>query len=83
VAELANDGTLGLPRRVRRVQVMPGALESAARWAVVRPGEGDGVDAFVLDTDGRVLVGLSGYETVALPGAATAAELAPLEAALR
>ena len=83
VAELAAAGSLGLPRRVRRLQVAPAATETAARWAVVTAGEAGGVDAVVVDGEGRVLVRLSGYETVALPGAATAELLAPLEAALR
>ena len=46
-------------------------------------GEAGGVDAVVVDGEGRVLVRLSGYETIALPGAAAADVLAPLEAALR
>ena len=36
-----------------------------------------------VDADGRVLVRLSGYETVALPGAAGGDLIVPLEAALR
>ena len=67
VAELATAGTLGLPRRVRRLQVAPAATETAARWAVVTTGEAGGVDAVVVDGEGRVLVRLAGYETVALP----------------
>ena len=56
----------------------------SARWAVTTAGEGGGVDAVVVDGEGRVLVRLSGYETVALPGTAAPADvLAPLEAALR
>ncbi len=70
VAELAAAGSLGLPRRVRRLEVAPDATESAARWAVVTTGQTGGVDAVVLDGEGRVLVRLSGYETIALPGAA-------------
>jgi hypothetical protein len=42
-----------------------------------------GVDAVVVGGDGRVLVRLSGYETVALPGTASSDLLGPLEAALR
>ena len=83
VAELAADGSLGLPRRVRRLQVAPGAAEAAARWAVVTAGEAGGVDAVVLDGEGHVLVRLSGYETVALPGAVGTDILGPVEAALR
>ena len=83
VAELAAAGSLGLPRRIRRLQVAPAATEATARWAVVTTGEAGGVDAVVIDGEGRVLVRLAGYETVALPGAARAELLAPLEAALR
>jgi hypothetical protein len=83
VAELAAAGSLGLPRRIRRLQVAPAATEAKARWAVVTTGEAGGVDAVVIDGEGHVLVRLAGYETVALPGAATAELLAPLEAALR
>jgi hypothetical protein len=82
VAELAAAGSLGLPRQVRRVQVAPAATESAARWAVVTTGEAGGVDAVVIDGEGHVLVRLAGYETIALPGAAPAELLAPLESAL-
>ena len=46
-------------------------------------GEAGGVDAVVVDGEGRVLVRLSGYETVALPGAVGADVLEPFEAALR
>jgi hypothetical protein len=83
VAQLATDGALGLPRRVGRLQVASGASEAEARWAVTTAGEGGGVDAVVLDSGGRVLARLSGYETVALPGIAAADVLAPLEVALR
>jgi hypothetical protein len=83
VAELATDGTLGLPLRVRRLQVAPGAAEATGLAAVVTAGEAGGVDAVVVDGQGRVLVRLSGYETVALPGAAPTDALTPLEAMLR
>ena len=49
----------------------------------MKAGETGGTDATVVDGEGRVLVRLSGYETVALPGAAGADLLEPLEAALR
>jgi hypothetical protein len=83
VAELATDGTLGLPHRIRSLDVAQGATESAASLAVVTAGESGGVDATVLDKTGRVLVRLTGYETIALPGAVPADELAPFQAALR
>jgi hypothetical protein len=83
VAELAVDGSLGLPKRFRRLQVAPDASEATARHAVVTAGAAGGVDAIVLDDAGRVLVRLDGYETVGLQGAASADLLAPLEVALR
>jgi hypothetical protein len=83
VVELATDGTLGLPHRVRRVQVAPRAAETAGLVAIVSTGEAGGVDAVVVDGEGRVLVQLSGYEIVALPGAAPTDALTPLEAMLR
>ena len=82
LAELAAVGSLGLPRQVRRLQVAPGISEAAARWAVVTTGEA-GVDAVVLDGEGHVLVRLSGYETIALPGAVGTDIVGPIEAALR
>jgi NADP-dependent 3-hydroxy acid dehydrogenase YdfG len=83
VAELAADGTLGLPRRVRRIQLASAASETTRAWAVVTAGESGGVDAVVVDRAGRVLVRLSGYETIALPGAVPTDVLATLEVALR
>jgi hypothetical protein len=83
VAELAAVGSLGLPRRVRRLQVAPGATEAAGRWAVVTSDDAGGFDAVVIDGQGHVLVRLAGYQTVTFPGAATAEHLAPFEAALR
>ncbi len=83
VAELAVDGSLGLPKRFRRLQVAPDASEATARHAVVTAGAAGGVDAIVLDDAGRILLRLDGYETVGLPGAASADLLVPLEVALR
>jgi NADP-dependent 3-hydroxy acid dehydrogenase YdfG len=83
VAQLATDGTLGLPRRVRRIELAGGAAETSARWAVTSASDGGGVDAVVVDGEGRALVRLSHYETVVLPGAAPSDLVAPLEAALR
>ena len=83
VAQLATDGTLGLPPRVRRIEFADGAAETSARWAVTTAGDGGAVDAVVVDGEGRVLVRVSDYETVVLPGAAPSDLVAPLEAALR
>ncbi len=86
VAAMAANGALGLPRRVRRVEVAADASEGAARRAIVTAGDAgaiDAVDAVVVDSDGRVLVRLTGYETVALPGAGGADLIEPFTAALR
>ena len=83
LAGMAADGELGLPRRVRRLEVAAIAAEARGLRAVTTAAATGGVDAVVVDGDGRVLVRLSGYETVALPGAAAADLLQPLEAALR
>jgi malonyl CoA-acyl carrier protein transacylase/NADP-dependent 3-hydroxy acid dehydrogenase YdfG/acyl carrier protein len=83
VSQLATEGSLGLPRRVHRLQVASAASESAARWAMTTVGDAGGVEAVVVDGEGRVLVRLSGYETVTVPGSLPPDRLAPLEAALR
>jgi Polyketide synthase dehydratase len=83
VAQLAVDGTLGLPSKVRRLEVVSGADETTACWVRTTTRESGAVEAVVVDGDGRVLVRLSGYETVALPGAAGPDLLAPFATALR
>jgi hypothetical protein len=83
VAQLATDHTLGLPQRVRRIEFADGAAETSARWAMTTGGDGGGVDAVVVDGEGRVQVRVSHYETVALPGEAPSDLVAPLVAALR
>jgi hypothetical protein len=51
--------------------------------AVVEPRRtSPGFDAHLLDADGRVLLELSGYHTVELPGGVDRDHLAPLTAAL-
>jgi hypothetical protein len=83
VAQLAADGTLGLPSKVRRLEVASGADDTTACWAGTTTSDSGGVDAVVVDGDGRVLVRLSDYETVPLPGAAGPDLLAPFATALR
>jgi hypothetical protein len=68
-----NAGTLAAPR----IEKGPG------RRAVVAAAGAGGVDAVVVGGDGRVRVRLSGFESVALPGAAGGDLLGLLEAALR
>jgi NADP-dependent 3-hydroxy acid dehydrogenase YdfG len=83
VAELAADGTLGLPAKVRRLEVASAADETTGCWAVTTTSESGPVDAVVVDGGGRVLVRLLDYETVALPGAPGSDLLAPFATALR
>ena len=83
MAELAAVGSLGLPRQVRRLQVAPGVVRDRRSLGGRHHRGGGGVDAVVLDGEGHVLVRLSGYETIALPGAVGTDVVGPVEAALR
>jgi hypothetical protein len=83
VAQLAEDGTLGLPSKVRRLEVASGADDAVQCWAQTTTSDSGGIDAVVVDGEGRVLVRLSDYETIALPGAAGPDVLAPFATALR
>jgi hypothetical protein len=44
--------------------------------------DGDGVDAEVVDSTGRVRVRLEGYRTIELPGGVDEDALAPIRAAM-
>jgi hypothetical protein len=64
-------GRLALPQHVRRVSVLAGAEEAAPPLQAVvgpPPEDGTGVDVDVVAADGRIVVRLEGYRTVALPG---------------
>jgi hypothetical protein len=69
VHELGAAGRMALPTRVDRVTRYAGADDPGELWAVVTPrGDGAGVDAEVVDADGRVRIRLEGYRTIELPG---------------
>ncbi|HEX2415215.1 MAG TPA: polyketide synthase dehydratase domain-containing protein, partial [Thermoleophilaceae bacterium] len=82
VWELGRSGRMALPTHVDRVVPFEGAAENGPMLAVVRPGDGDGVDAEVLDEDGRVRMRLEGYRTVELPGSLDPGALDPIRSAM-
>jgi Polyketide synthase dehydratase len=84
VWELGRLGRMGLPTHVDRVVCFEGADEAGALFAVVHPrdGDGDGVDAEVVDESGTVRVRLEGYRTTALPGGLDPEALDPIRAAM-
>jgi NAD(P)-dependent dehydrogenase (short-subunit alcohol dehydrogenase family) len=69
VWELGTEGKLGLPSRIDRLTVGASGRDPLDRpVAVVMPqAGGDGFDAEVVDSGGRVHVRLQGYRTVAVP----------------
>lgn len=81
-------GRLGLPLAIRRLRPTPGAQRAAAAdgrlYAVMQPDGTGGLsfDGHVVDGEGRVVLELTGYRTVELPGGADAEALAPLAAAM-
>jgi NADP-dependent 3-hydroxy acid dehydrogenase YdfG len=83
VLELGTAGRLALPAHVDRVVRYARADEPGKLFAMVtgRP-DGDGVDAEVVDSTGRVRVRLEGYRTVELPGGVDEDVLAPIRAAM-
>jgi hypothetical protein len=74
--DVARRSAFGLPAALRSVRLTGAARPEGVRlYAEVHPGDDGGLDARVVDADGRVHVVLSGYRTVALPSAQTLAEL--------
>jgi len=68
IDELARTGRLGLPASVRALRF--GARREGPPWiAALERREGAGTDATVLDRDGRVIVEIEDYRTIALPDA--------------
>jgi len=82
VWEMGVQGRMGLPLHIDRVSVASLAdLAERRLYAVVTPDPGRGsFDAEVVDTAGNRYVQLSGYRTVALPGAVDAEALKALQA---
>ncbi len=71
VHQLGTTGEMALPARVARIDLGVDPTEhpepSGPLQALVTPGD-DGSDAVVLDADGTVVVALTGYTTIVLPG---------------
>ncbi len=83
VWEIATTGVMALPTHIDRV--VPVAADEASAGsahAVVRPRDGAGVDAVVVDGEGTVLLQLEGYRTIPLPGQLEDQQVAPLRAAM-
>jgi hypothetical protein len=80
--ELGTAGRMGLPTHVDRVTRYGDADASGPLWAVVQPRDG-GVDADVVDAEGRVHLRLEGYRSIALPGTLDEDALAPIRSAMR
>ncbi len=67
VIELGTSGRLALPARVRRIALHAAGDVSGGLVAVTEPAAAGGFEAFVAGADGRVVVEVSGYETVEVP----------------
>jgi hypothetical protein len=83
--EMGAQGRMGLPQHVECVSSLLAApeLTDTRLYAVVTPGPVRGsIDAEVLDLEGNRYLQLSGYRTVAVPGAVDAERLKPLQAAM-
>ncbi|MGZ4173369.1 MAG: SDR family NAD(P)-dependent oxidoreductase, partial [Solirubrobacteraceae bacterium] len=81
VWELGNVGRMALPMHIDRVIRFASGRKPGRLWAVVTPRD-DGVDAEVVDEDGRVRVRLEGYRTSQMPGDLEASTLAPIRSAM-
>jgi hypothetical protein len=83
VWELGTAGRMALPTRVERVVRYAGADAPGELSAIVTPrGDGDGVDAEVVDAAGNLRLRLEGYRTIELPGALDADALEPIRTAM-
>jgi len=84
VWEMGVQGRMGLPLRIHRVSVVraPDLAEGRLYAVVTSHAEQASFDAEVMDTKGNIYVSLSGYRTVALPGAINLDRLKTLQAAM-
>jgi NAD(P)-dependent dehydrogenase (short-subunit alcohol dehydrogenase family) len=83
VWEIGSEGRLALPTGIERVTRFAGADEPGRLWALVTPrADGTGIDADVVDEDGRVRVRLEGYRTIELPSSLDPGALAAIRAAM-
>ena len=75
---------MALPQRIAAVELLaPPADDRAALRRGDAAATAHGFDADVVDADGRVVLRLRGYRTVALPTPVDAARLAPLRDAMK
>jgi len=82
--EMGVHGRMGLPLYIDRVSLLlpPPEADDARLYAVVTSEGGSSFDAEILDTKGNRYLQLSGYRTVAFPGALEAERLKALQAAM-
>ncbi|MFN8080912.1 MAG: SDR family NAD(P)-dependent oxidoreductase [Kineosporiaceae bacterium] len=85
--QAAGTGELALPNAVQAVQLVrdPNHIDAGGLHAVLRAREGDGppvFDGHVADGEGRVVLRLSGYRTIALPAPMPQEVRDPLRAVL-
>ncbi|MEM9514499.1 MAG: SDR family NAD(P)-dependent oxidoreductase, partial [Actinomycetota bacterium] len=84
VWEIGTNGEMALPNHIDRVAFGPSESASDDAIAVVDPAAGDddaGHHAIVVDANGTVLVRMTGYRTIRLPGALDDELVAPLRRA--
>jgi len=82
VWEIGHDGRFGLPRHVDRIVLHQSLGTPHGRVAARVTTDDGGFGAQVVDENGAVLLELSGYRTVELPGGVDPARGAPLAAAM-
>jgi hypothetical protein len=82
VRELGVDGVMALPMHVERLELGAAAPDAGPVHAVVRAGADRAVDAEVVGPDGAIVLRLTGYRTVPLPGGPGEDLLAPLQRAM-
>jgi len=85
VWEMGVQGRMGLPRHIDRVSLLQPVSELAdgRLYALVTPNPGlETFDAEIVDAAGNRYLQLSGYRTVAVPGAVDSARLKTLQAAM-
>jgi len=83
VWEIGTTSAMALPMHIDRVTPIRGSEPTGGdTFAVVHPLDDGGFDALVIDPDGDVVLELSGYRTIALPGALPDDHVAPLREAM-
>jgi malonyl CoA-acyl carrier protein transacylase len=78
--EMGQHAQMGLPGHIDRLRIFRDpASQKGKLFAMVRP-VGDGFDASIVDSDGKLYVKLEGYRTAKFPGNLDADLLKPLQA---